>query len=211
MTCLSRSASILILLATSLALVGCSPFTRDPSGEAIYRLTPDALPREVLNSLPRPLSLDRVTVPAALDNNDIRLSRGKQRVDYYANARWAAPLPDTLTDAIAHLLGDTAIAEDPQTTAQAGHYRLRVRARDFQAHYRQSSDKEPPQLRVTLVLSLLDAGGGIVARTRVDQRDDAKADRLDSIVTGLEDALRTAMRRGLNDLTADQDAKAPND
>lgn len=69
-----------------------------------YRLAPAPLSADTLAELPQPLSLDRVTVPAALDTDRIRVTRGHQRLDHYAHARWAAPLPDVLSDALARLL-----------------------------------------------------------------------------------------------------------
>lgn len=191
-----------LALVTIAALAGCSPLKQEAGPGNVYRLSPEALPGEVIADLPKPLTLDEVIVPSALKSDRIVVARANQRLDQYADTRWAAPLPATLTDAVARLLQDAAFVDSPDAATDAGHYRLRLRVRDFQAYYAPSQADEPPELQVTLVLSLIDPNGGLTGTSRIEQRRQAKANRLDIVVKGLGRLLRDGVREGLDELTA---------
>lgn len=187
-----------IILAT--AVTACNPLVRNDAATLTYRLTPSSPGVDAWAGLPQPLVFDPVGVPAALDTDRILISRGDQRLDHYADARWAAPLPAILIDSLARMLGDKAMVASPDTSALPDHSRLRLYVRDFQAHYAVSVSDRPPWIQIGLTFTLVDTTGHVTARSHVEMRRRAPENRLNDVVVTFEGAFRDAVDQGLSEL-----------
>lgn len=186
-----RLAAVTGLGIMLLALGGCVSLPEPEAEPERYVLNPIPPAGEgVRASAPGGLGLAMPEVDPGLDSRRIAVIRGDRRLSHYADAVWAAPLPDLLraffAGSIENRLGITPWRQG------ASRLELTTVVRAFQAEYPDSRE-EPPVLRVVLVAALRDGRTGeVVARTREIRRRPAAANRLDAVTGGLEALLRDA-------------------
>lgn len=186
---MTRFATALALLA-ALCLGGCISL---PEGEAPperYVLTP--LGVEGAATVTGRFQVATPAVPASLASDRIALVRGERRLDHFAGARWAAPLPellrDFLTTSVENRLGAAAWASG----GASARYRLVTAVRDFQAEYPQGAGAAPT-VRVSLIAVLWDRSRGeVVLRRRFAEARQAEANSLGAVTAALEALLQQA-------------------
>lgn len=144
-------------------------------------------------SAPARIRVVEPRMAAGLDSDRIAVLRANRRLDHYADARWAAPLPRLLqaflADSLDRRYGAVALGSAP------ARFRLVTVVRDFQAEYPDGSE-ELPRVRVRLSAVLWDQQQSeAVRRERVALTARAKANRLGAVVAALEGAMQTAADR----------------
>lgn len=148
------------------------------------------------------VSVELPSMAPGLDTDRIALVREGRRLEYFAGARWATPLPDLLQAFFAESLEHRipgARAGSPADVSGAD-YQLRMVVHDFQAEY-EGGINTTPDLVVGLAATLSRPGGKrVLAQVRESRRSPAAANRLGSVVQGLEKLLQDAYGSVLRDL-----------
>ena len=129
------------------------------------------------------LRIARPLPAAGLNTDRIALLRPGNRLDYYAGARWSAPLTDVVSDLLlAVFRADpawSAVADD-RNTLNAG-YLLQTSVDRFSADY--ATDSEPPTVRVDLHCLLIRRGDGVLLGSfAVSRSQQAPRNRMASVV-----------------------------
>ncbi|MEF8792990.1 ABC-type transport auxiliary lipoprotein family protein [Thiohalorhabdus sp.] len=177
-------------LLSALFLSACVSLPEAEAPPERYVLTPIGL--EEATTVPGRIEVASPVVPAGLASDRIAVMRGGRRLDHFAGARWAAPLPqlvrDFLITSVENRLGAAAWA----SSGAPARYRLVTAVRDFQAEYPQGS-QAPPTVRMTLIAVLWDQSRGrVVLRQRFAASQQAEANRLEAVTAALEGLLQQA-------------------
>lgn len=210
---MTRTVRLAVLLfIASLALAGgCAPFQDDTPRPSEYVLSAPAptAPGLEAGHWPRPLTLERPAVAPGLDGSLIRIKRPGGELDHIAGARWAAPLPALLHDALRRSLAVHFGEPMPLATnseAESSPHQLRVRVEAFHPVYAETSGEAapaPPQLEVALVLRLVDTRSGqTVATASAEGREAATTNHVAAIVEGLGDLLGSTFNQAVERLEA---------
>ena len=191
---MTRGARFVTLLMT-LLLTACVSLPEGQAPPQRYVLRPLAAGQGP--PLPARIEVAEPRLPPGLASDRVAVLHGERRLDHFAGARWAAPLPgllqDFFADSVENRLGAAAWGEVP------ARYRLVTAVRDFQAEYRQGPGS-PPTVRVTVVAVLWDrARGEAVLRQRSADSRKVSANRLGAVTGALEDLLREATGRLLEE------------
>lgn len=130
--------AILILAAALLAGCGTSPPSRFYTLDATATSTPSATARPALV-----VAVGPVTVPAIVDRPEFVVSAGPNEVKIDDFNRWASPLQDGLSRAVAEnlvaLLGTPRVVRYPQPLAIEADYRVVIEVRTFDSAPGQST------------------------------------------------------------------------
>jgi cholesterol transport system auxiliary component len=212
---MSRFASLLALVSTSLLMAGCSGLLHsDAAPVQIYVLraagsTPPA-PGADGNAVTRPLdaaaSANSGSVPApsvqlprpsadpGLATDLITLVRSDHRMDYYSGSRWAAQLPDVVSTLALDTLRASgqwaAVQESPSPFVSD--YLLQINIRRFEADYTDGSTA--PKVHVVLDCTLARRIGRDLVTTFVAEASaEAGENRMSSVVAAFEKAASAAL------------------
>lgn len=126
-----RRAGIAIAFAALTLAAGCG--TSPPS--RFYTLSPTAAPAPATSTLL--VAVGPVTIPGVVDRPEFVVNTGPNEVRIDDFNRWASPLQDNLTRAIADnlasLLGTSRVIRFPQAIAVEPDYRVVVEVRTFES------------------------------------------------------------------------------
>ena len=189
------SSRLLVPLAMSVLLAGCGGLLRSTApAEQTFRLR-SALPA-VSNAvaIKTTLQLLPVAVQPGLDTTRIALVRPGNRLDWYADARWAGPLNDVVTALLAQSLRDSGRFAQVATDAAAmdADVVLAVTVRRFEAEQSAQGALPVAQVRLECTLSSLTAHRQLAAFTATAAVP-AGANRLTAVVAALEQAAQQAV------------------
>lgn len=193
-----RNVSVIgvgLLVVVVPLLSGCVSFKDDAPPLQRYLLHP-VPPAQAGGRIPElevSIVLARPEVAPGLDTERIAVVRDQRKLDYYAGARWAAPLPDVLHEFfVANLenrykvagLGDNPLHINAR-------YRLEITVRDFQAEYVSDDTNMTPELRVTLVAAFANQDDDdMVLRLKRSRNAQSADNTLSSVTAGLERLLQ---------------------
>jgi ABC-type uncharacterized transport system auxiliary subunit len=140
------------------------------------------------------LQLLPVAVQPGLDTTRIALVRPGNRLDWYADARWAGPLNDVVTALLAQSLRDSGRFAQVATDAAAmdADVVLAVTVRRFEAEQSAEGALPVAQVRLECTLSSLTAHRQLAAFTATAAVP-AGANRLTAVVAALEQAAQQAV------------------
>jgi len=126
-----RPATLAILCAAAALVAGCG--TSPPS--RFYTLSATATPASSSSTLL--IAVGPVTVPAVVDRPEIVVSTGPNEVRLDDFNRWASPLQDGLSRAVAEnlvaILGTPRVTRFPQPLATDPEYRVAIEVRTFES------------------------------------------------------------------------------
>lgn len=186
---------LLAPLAMSVLLAGCGGLLRSTApAEQTFRLR-SALPAvSNVAAIKTTLQLLPVAVQPGLDTTRIALVRPGNRLDWYADARWAGPLNDVVTALLAQSLRDSGRFAQVATDAAAmdADVVLAVTVRRFEAEQSAQGALPVAQVRLECTLSSLTAHRQLAAFTATAAVP-AGANRLTDVVAALEKAAQQAV------------------
>jgi len=189
------SSRLLVPLALSVLLAGCGGLLRSTApAEQTFRLR-SALPAaSSVAAIKTTLQLLPVAVQPGLDTTRIALVRPGNRLDWYADARWAGPLNDVVTALLAQSLRDSGRFAQVATDAAAmdADMVLAVTVRRFEAEQSAEGALPVAQVRLECTLSSLTAHRQLAAFTATAAVS-AGANRLTDVVAALEQAAQQAI------------------
>jgi len=189
------SSRLLAPLALSVLLAGCGGLLRSTApAEQTFRLR-SALPAvSSVAAIKTTLQLLPVAVQPGLDTTRIALVRPGNRLDWYADARWAGPLNDVVTALLAQSLRDSGRFAQVATDAAAmdADMVLAVTVRRFEAEQSAEGVLPVAQVRLECTLSSLTAHRQLAAFTATAAVP-AGANRLTAVVAALEQAAQQAV------------------
>ena len=189
------SSRLLAPLALSVLLAGCGGLLRSTApAEQTFRLR-SALPAvSSVAAIKTTLQLLPVAVQPGLDTTRIALVRPGNRLDWYADARWAGPLNDVVTALLAQSLRDSGRFAQVATDAAAmdADMVLAVTVRRFEAEQSAEGALPVAQVRLECTLSSLTAHRQLAAFTATAAVP-AGANRLTAVVAALEQAAQQAV------------------
>lgn len=201
-----RAGLRLLVLASVTCLSGCvsvGPDTPEPRRYLLVtRPAPDTSPGYSVAG-PLAWAVSEPGTAPGLDTDRIAVIRNRRELSYYADARWAAPLPLLLRDYLYEQLQAGAAGTygggGPTTTTV---FVLKPFVRDFQAEYAADSESQP-ELRVTLITELVNLRDDqALARVRVSRHGSAGANTLTAVTDGLADLLREVVAETVEALGA---------
>jgi len=189
------SSRLLVPLALSVLLAGCGGLLRSTApAEQTFRLR-SALPAvSNVAAIKTTLQLLPVAVQPGLDTTRIALVRPGNRLDWYADARWAGPLNDVVTALLAQSLRDSGRFAQVATDAAAmdADVVLAVTVRRFEAEQSAEGALPVAQVRLECTLSSLTAHRQLATFTATAAVP-AGANRLTAVVAALEQAAQQAV------------------
>jgi len=179
------------VLAAGLAVSACTGgFKNSEPAPVIYRITaPELAGGELLAA---DLMVAVATTAPGLDNYLIATRWPGLRLDYYANARWAAAVPDMTQSAVIEALQGTRRLRSVQ--GQLGRFRathmLTLEVLRFEADYTAGA---VPVARVTLAATLgRQSDRQVLESWSVAAQEQASANRLTEVVAALDAAFGQA-------------------
>ena len=164
--------------------------------EQIYVLHPATAGAgtEVVNAM---LVVPQPEVQPALNTQRIALTQPDNRLDYFADSRWGASLPQVLGALTVESLVASktfAVAAGVNPGAGAGDFQLLLTVRHFEAEYSGDPKGIAPVARVSIECLL--TGGAprhVVGRCDAEAREPARENRMSEIVTALDVATQRAL------------------
>ncbi|MDR2216140.1 MAG: ABC-type transport auxiliary lipoprotein family protein [Nevskiaceae bacterium] len=188
-----------IVAALLVPLAACGGLLRRSGVEQIYVLHPaEPAAAGAVTPTPGVLSVRRPEVQPGLETMRIALLRPGNRLDYFADSRWGASLPQVV-DAFATqtLLSSNRFesVSDSERGGGAERFVLSLMVRHFEAAY-SANEAAPPQVHVAFECLLL-TGGAREPLGRCDGQATVPAaeNRMESIVQAFEAAARQAMEQ----------------
>jgi cholesterol transport system auxiliary component len=189
-----------LLLATVLALAGCTGSLLESKGEApeAYRLQGEAL-ADRGGRLPVALAVERPSASPALDSERIAVVQPDHRFDYFAGVRWSEPAPEMLQQQLVRALAAdgrfaAVVAAPSRVPAEL---LLDVELRRFEATY--AAAGTTPQVRVEMHVSLIEPRQARRVTSFIAAGSaTAAANRRASVVEAFELATSEAMRKAVD-------------
>lgn len=179
----------------AIAVAGCSSlFVSTPPGK-LYRLTPAANFPANLPHVSAQLAIDLPQAPAGIDTSRIALSKSLLTLDYFANSEWTDRVPDLIQNLLLASFENSGavIGVDRNSGGLRADVILRTEIRHFEAVYQTANG--PPQVWVELIARLAAVPGRtIVAERRFEQRAQAAANDVPSIVAAFDAATNSVLR-----------------
>lgn len=181
-----------------LAISGCGGFHSDRPAAQVYTLDPaSAQPGpEAASSGANTAATLLVLRPQAapgLDTENIALRRGDQRLDYYANSRWPAPLPEFVQSLAIEALRASGKFRSVHSdrSAFAADEVLQIEIRRFQAEY---AGESAPVVRVQLLATLGHrADRSVVASVSAEGSAPAAENRMQAVIAAFQRASAAAL------------------
>jgi cholesterol transport system auxiliary component len=179
--------------AAALLAAGCAGLHSSEQATQVYTLepawpaTPARVTATVTLQVPRPLAAP------GLDTNRIALTRGAQRLDYYAASSWPGPLPDFLQSLALDALRASGRfrAVQADTVAFAADQVLQIEVRRCQAEY---AGDGPPVAHVQLVATLGQRSDrSLIAGVSAESTAPAAENRMQAVVAAFQRALSEAL------------------
>jgi ABC-type uncharacterized transport system auxiliary subunit len=191
-------------LAALLSLGGCMSVLQS-SAPAATTYALHAGPEKARSQARGVMAVEEPTLPAGFETDQIALFLdGGRRLDYYAGARWAAPLDHVLHDivvasgrgALPKMIVDTPDLNIPTD------YRLSVRFAKFAPVYAGAADT-PPVLKVAATFTLVRIPQqAVLADFTLEQTQAAAANNLGAVAAGLEGLLHGVLDEGFGKIAA---------
>lgn len=181
-------------IAPLLSLSGCSGLHSNVAPNQVYSLSPP-LPAPVEHPAPALATLKvlRPLCAPGLDSDAMVLTRGSQRVDFFAHSRWAAQLPELVQSAAIDALRAAGRFRAVQSDAAPldADYLLQLEIRRFQAEYQ---GEGAPTIRVQLVATLgRRSDRGLISSVVAASDVPAGANRMQNLSAAFESALGQAL------------------
>ncbi len=195
---MTRLRLLAVALPLALAACGGSLFQSKVKPPTIYMLTAGAAVPGV--EIPVDLAMLKPRVRAGLDTDRIAALYPDRRLDYFADARWSAPLDEILQDFAMLTFHSRANLRDISGDSSVffSAYWLEMLVVDFQAEY--SSPSAAPTVHVHLLGRLGTSGERhILGRFEADVRQPATENRMGAIV----DAYAHAADQAFAEIAAD--------
>jgi ABC-type uncharacterized transport system auxiliary subunit len=198
----ARACALLLTLAWALGGCAGSLFKTQVAPPTVYLLsagTDGSAPATAgAAQLMVDLAVLKPRVRPGLDNDRIAALYPDRHLDYFADARWSAPLDEVIQDLVVQLFHSRAglrnVSGDQSAFASA--YWLEIVVADFQAEYSAAgpAGAAPPSVRVHLLARIGSSGERrIIARFEADARQPAAANRLSAIVDAYDRAANQAL------------------
>ena len=181
-----------LVAATLTTIVGCTGGLKSNApGEQVYVLHPPAAGSSapVVNAM---LVVSQPEAQPALNTHRIALTRPGNRLDYFADSRWGAALPQVLgalavESLVASKTFSLVAGTDP--SAGSGDFQLLLTVRHFEAEYAGDASDIAPVARVAIECLLL--GGSprrVLGRCDAQAQEAARENRMSEIVAALDRA-----------------------
>lgn len=175
-------------LAATLLLLLCACSVGKRTESVIYSIRPMAL-EEQSCKLGVNLQVAEPTTAPGLDSRRIAVYENSQRLNYYNNARWAAPAQEMLQTALVEGFekAKTFKSVSTDTDATAADVLLLTDIRSYQV--------EEKQVKVRFVAKLVDAETrAVLATIEVDRAETPAAYKIDNIVDAFTKATNDAVK-----------------
>jgi len=194
------------VMLSMLSLAGCggSLFRSHAPATTTYQLS--VAPHAGGAPIEADLAVLRPHVRGGLDNDRIAVLYPDRRLDYFAAARWSAPLDEMLLDLTLQSFRGTAVLRNVDTDASAfaSRYWLELDVVDFQAEYSdaRSAAGEAPVVHVHLVGRI--GGGGdrhLLGQVDAETRQRAANNRLTAVVEAYNQAADQALGKVVAETT----------
>jgi ABC-type uncharacterized transport system auxiliary subunit len=177
-------------------LAACSGLKSSAPGEQIYVLHPAVTGSAgaVVNAM---LVVPQPEVQPALNTHRIALTQPENRLDYFANSRWSAALPQVLGAlAVESLVASKtfAVVAGVDPGAGAGDFQLLLTVRHFEAEYSGDPAGIAPVARVSIECLL--TGGAprhVLGRCDAQGQEPARENRMSEIVAALDVATQRVL------------------
>jgi ABC-type uncharacterized transport system auxiliary subunit len=196
-------------LATLILLGGCIQVgggAKDEPAPSLYTLRAPEAPSMAIARPQRgaaAIVVPKPELPPQLRTERIALHLDDgRRLDYYADAKWSAPLADLMQEFII----DTARAElpgrivDTPEGGAAARYRLMVKIEEFEPSYAGAADA-PPRLDAAMTMTLVALpDGGVKSRVTAKRSAQASANTLGTVTREMEALLHTVTQEALRKL-----------
>jgi ABC-type uncharacterized transport system auxiliary subunit len=189
------------VIAAAVFLSACSGgLKRSAPAEQVYVLHPAAFPAAnagnpaMINAM---LVVPQPEAQPALNTPRIALTQPENRLDYFADSRWGAPLPQVLGAlAVESLIASRTFAVVAGTDPSAGHgdFQLLLTVRHFEAEYSGSAKDSAPVARVGFECLLTSTSPRrVLGRCDAEAREPAGDNRMGEIVAALDRAAQKAV------------------
>jgi ABC-type uncharacterized transport system auxiliary subunit len=197
---------LLVAVLSMLSLAGCggSLFRSHAPATTTYQLS--VAPQPAAAPIEADLAVLGPHVRGGLDNDRIAALYPDRRLDYFAAARWSAPLDEMLLDLTLQAFRGTAVLRNVDTDASAftSGYWLELDVVDFQAEYPDtpSATGEAPTVHVHLVGRI--GGGGdrhLLGQVDAETRRRAASNRLTAVVEAYNQAADQALAKVVAETT----------
>ncbi len=183
---LSKNLAILAILV---GLTGCRGGVLGIGGEtSLYRVGNIAEPTPEIAHGRRPLYIARPQMPSGVDADRIATVE-MQEITYLAEARWASPAPEMMSDLIRESIErNTTQAYVPIQAGLADHHVLSTRFTSYAAYY-ENGPEVPPVIRIAAQAELTRATNSAPLAVRKFSRD---VQAMENTVSSVIDAFDTA-------------------
>lgn len=185
-----------IVLVAGSFLTGCRSFKPDVVQEDIFTLSaPNLVSAENAPRILKTVVVEPPIPAPGLDSEKIVLHRGN-KLDFYANTRWAERLPIMLQAFLVESLENTgrlkAVANDLSTVS--ADYALLLESRDFQAVY--DSEEGSPTIQAQWTAKLLSLPDrSVIASIPVKAQQPATENRMQPIAEAFDTAADEAAKQ----------------
>jgi ABC-type uncharacterized transport system auxiliary subunit len=182
------------LFSAAMLLAGCSMTSSAPPATT-YALHPAAAAVSQ-NKASGVFSVTEPTLPAGFETDQIALYLDNgRRLDYYAGARWAAPLDQVLQDVLVQS-GRNAlpgmVVDTPDLNIPTN-YKLAVKVNEFAPVYAAGAESSP-LLKVSMTFTLVRVPEQkVIADFRLEQSRQMETNSLTAITSGLEAMLQAIL------------------
>jgi len=188
--------NVALLFAALPLMVACSGMLKSSApDEQVYVLHPaaagNASPVNAMLVVPQP------EVQPALSTPRIALTQPGNKLDYFANSRWGAALPQELAAlAVESLVASKtfAVVAGMDPSAGIGDFQLLLTVRHFEAEYAGDPSDMAPVVRVSIECLL--TGGAprrVVGRCDAQAQEAARANRMSEIVAAFDVATQRVL------------------
>jgi ABC-type uncharacterized transport system auxiliary subunit len=186
-----KTAGGVAVLGGLLLVSACGGLTSKEAPDRIYVLR--SAPVAAGAAVPGVLTVARPDVQPGLDTDRIALARVGNELDYFAESRWGAALPEVLEAmAVQSLAGSFATVASAGRGAGAGDFELLLTARHFEAEY--AAEDAAPTVRVVLECLLMANGPRRVqGNCDAEARESATENRMAAIILAFERAAQRAL------------------
>jgi cholesterol transport system auxiliary component len=188
------------VIAAAALMSACGIFKSNSPGEQVYILHPagqaaaSAGNAAVIDAM---LVVPQPEAAAALNTPRIALTQPDNRLDYFADSRWAAPLPQVLGALVVEsLIASKTFSVVAGADPSPGHgdFQLLLTVRHFEAEYAGGTSDSTPVARVAIECLLTSTSPRrVVGRCDAEARETAGENRMGEIVAALERAAQKAV------------------
>lgn len=189
-----------------LLLSGCSTILKsNEPAPTIFSLRPSSQIQPIATKgVSKIIEVQRPSLPPGFDTARIAmyLENGR-RLDYYAGAKWAAPLDETLQEfssQTARRVLPNMIVSSPGQSIDTN-YRLQIRVNDFQPVYVRGADHAPLLVASVSFALVAMPEERIVTSFTIENQEVAQANNLSLITAGLEHLLQSVEEKAFQTIS----------